>query len=487
MNADIFLDKADAVATAAAVKGGEVTATAAVRAALERIAVADRTFNCFTNVMVDRALADAAKVDNAIARNENPGPLAGVPFAVKNLFDVGGITTLAGSKINADNPPASRDAAGVARLRQAGAVLVGTLNMDEYAYGFVTENSHYGPTRNPRDTARIAGGSSGGSAAAVAAGFVPFTLGSDTNGSIRVPAALCGVFGFKPTYGRLSRAGTCLFSSSLDCVGPIGRSLRDMALLYDIMQGPDADDPVCTKRPPELCSPQLDRGIDGLRIAVAGGYFATGAQPEALEAVEIVALALTNVLACGMEAGEATTNPPKIGGLATISIPESDRARAAAFIITACEGGNLHLENLRSRPQDFDPATRDRFLAGTLIPAAWYLQAQRFRQWYRDRIREIFQHTDIILAPATPIAAPEIGVEKMVIAGQEMLVRPNLGLFTQPLSFIGLPVLCVPVQRPGALPLGVQIVGAPYSEAVILRVAAVLEAQGIVSAESISP
>ncbi|XZN92399.1 MAG: AtzE family amidohydrolase [Microcoleus sp.] len=487
MNADVFLDKADAVATAAAVKSGKITATASVNAALERIAVADRTFNCFTNVMADRALADAEKIDSAIANNENPGPLAGVPFAVKNLFDIGGITTLAGSKINADNPPATRDAAAVARLRQAGAVLLGTLNMDEYAYGFVTENSHYGPTRNPHDTARIAGGSSGGSAAAVAAGLVPFTLGSDTNGSIRVPAALCGVFGLKPTYGRLSRAGAYLFSSSLDCVGPFGRSLRDIATLYDILQGPDDRDPVCTQRPPELCLPQLDRGIAGLRIAVADGYFTTGAEPEALDAVEIVAQALTNVLNCGNETVKITTNPPKIGGLGTVSIPESDRARAAAFIITACEGANLHLENLRSRPQDFDPATRDRFLAGALIPAAWYLQAQRFRQWYRDRLREIWQQIDIILAPATPITAPLIGIEKMVIAGQETRVRPNLGIFTQPLSFIGLPVLCVPVKRPGALPLGVQIIGAPYSEAVILRVAAVLESQGIISAESISP
>jgi len=483
MNADVFLERADAVATAAAVKSGKVTATQAVSAALERIAVKDKAFNCFTAITASSALAAAENIDSSIANNQNPGSLAGVPFAVKNLFDVGGITTLAGSKINAGNPPATQDAAVVARLKQAGAVLVGTLNMDEYAYGFVTENSHYGPTRNPRDTARIAGGSSGGSAAAVAAGFVPVTLGSDTNGSIRVPAALCGVFGFKPTYGRLSRAGAYLFSSSLDCVGPFGRSIRDMALLYDVLQGPDSRDPVCTQRPPELCSPQLNQGIEGLRIAVADGYFATGAEPEAMDAVEIVAKTLTNILDCGSK----TTNPPKIGGLATVTIPESDRARAAAFIITACEGGNLHLDNLRSRPQDFDPATRDRFLAGTLIPATWYLQAQRFRQWYRDRIREIFQHTDIILAPATPIAAPEIGVEKMVIAGQEILVRPNLGLFTQPLSFIGLPVLCVPVQRPGALPLGVQIIGAPYSEAVILRVAAVLESQGLVSAESIDP
>ncbi|MCC3530937.1 MAG: AtzE family amidohydrolase [Microcoleus sp. PH2017_22_RUC_O_B] len=487
MNADErkFLAQADAVATASAVKSGKITATAVVNAALERIADRDNTLNCFTAITAESAIAAAEKIDNAIVNNENPGPLAGVPFAVKNLFDVSGITTLAGSKINADNPPASQDAGGVARLKQAGAILVGTLNMDEYAYGFVTENSHYGPTRNPHNTARIAGGSSGGSAAAVAAGLVPFTLGSDTNGSIRVPAALCGVFGFKPTYGRLSRAGAFLFSSSLDCVGPFGRSLRDMALLYDILQGQDDRDPVCTQRPPELTSPQLNTGIEGLRIAVADGYFATGAEPEAMDAVEIVALALTNVLNCGIETETTTTNPRKIGGLATVGIPESDRARAAAFIITACEGGNLHLENLRSRPQDFDPATRDRFLAGTLIPATWYVQAQRFRHWYRSQIRAIFQHTDIILAPATPIAAPEIGVEKMVIAGQETRVRPNLGLFTQPLSFIGLPVLCVPVQRPGALPLGVQIVGAPYSEAVILRVAAVLESQGIISAESI--
>ncbi|WP_293128757.1 AtzE family amidohydrolase [Microcoleus sp. bin38.metabat.b11b12b14.051] len=487
MNADEaqFLAGADAVATASAVKSGKITATAVVNAALERIADRDQSLNCFTAITAESAIAAAEKIDNSIARHENPGPLAGVPFAVKNLFDVGGITTLAGSKINADNPPATEDAAGVARLKEAGAILIGTLNMDEYAYGFVTENSHYGPTRNPRDTARIAGGSSGGSAAAVAAGFVPFTLGSDTNGSIRVPAALCGVFGLKPTYGRLSRAGAYLFSSSLDCVGPFGRSIRDMALLYDIMQGPDDRDPVCTQRPPELCSPQLDMGIAGLRIAVADGYFASNAEPEAMDAVEIVARNLTNFTKCDSESDKKTISPPKIGGVATVSIPESDRARAAAFIITACEGGNLHLENLRARPQDFDPATRDRFLAGTLIPATWYVQAQRFRQWYRSRIREIFQHTDIILAPATPIAAPEIGVEKMVIAGKEILVRPNLGLFTQPLSFIGLPVLCVPVQRPGALPLGVQIIGAPYSEAVILRVAAVLESQGIISAESI--
>jgi len=456
------LQQADAIATALAIRGGKISAKAVVSAALERINARNEAFNCFTEVITDTALAEAEQIDQAISQGENPGTLAGVPFAVKNLFDITGLTTLAGSKINAENPPATQDATAIIRLKQAGAVLVGALNMDEYAYGFVTENSHYGSTRNPHDSTRIAGGSSGGSAAAVAAGLVPITLGSDTNGSIRVPASLCGIFGLKPTYGRLSRAGAFLFASSFDHIGPFARSVRDIAATFDILQGADTNDPICTTRPPELCLPQLARGIEGLRIAVAEGYFAKGGEPEALEAVAKVARALDVS--------------------ATVTIPEPHRARAAAYMITASEGANLHFTNLRSRPQDFDPATRDRFLACTMIPATWYIQAQRFRQWYRDRVREIFQDVDIILAPTTPCVAPPLGIEKMVIAGEEVLVRPNLGLYTQPLSFIGLPVLSVPIHLPGYLPLGVQIIAAPYNEALILRVAAFLEAQGIVSA-----
>ena len=457
----IDLQSADALTTATAIHNREISATNAVSAALKRITTQDQKYNSFTKVTTDTALAAAKCIDKRLAQGENPGILAGVPFAVKNLFDITGITTLAGSKINAENSPATQDATAINRLKQAGAILVGTLNMDEYAYGFVTENSHYGSTRNPQDTTRSAGGSSGGSAAAVAAGLVPFSLGSDTNGSIRVPAALCGIFGFKPTYGRLSRAGVCLFSSSLDHIGPFARSVGDIAAIFDILQGQDLNDPVCTTRPSELCLAQLNQGIAGLRIAIADGYFTNGAEPEALEAVAKIAGVLN------------VSN--------TVTLLESDRARAAAYIITASEGANLHFDNLRSRPQDFDPATRDRFLAGTMIPAHWYIQAQRFRQWYRDQVRAIFQNVDIILAPTTPCVAPPLGVEKMPIAGKEVLIRPNLGLFTQPLSFIGLPVLSVPIQRPNALPLGVQIIAAPYNEALILRVAKVLESQGIVA------
>lgn len=457
------LDSADAVSIAVAVREGKVKAVEVTQAALQRIAARDRELNCFTTVTAEAAFADAERIDHEVAQGKNPGLLAGVPFAVKNLFDVAGITTLAGAKINAENSPATQDATAVARLKQAGGILVGTLNMDEYAYGFVTENSHYGATHNPHDLNRVAGGSSGGSAAAVAAGLVPLTLGSDTNGSIRVPAALCGVFGFKPTYGRLSRAGVALFSSSFDHIGPFARSVRDIATVFDVLQGEDERDPVCTKRPPVETRHGVSlQNIDGMRIAIAGDYFCKGANLEALAAVQKVADAL-----------HVTEY---------VSIPEAHRARAAAFVITACEGASLHLEKLRQRPQDFDPATRDRFLAGALIPSHWYMQAQRFRSWFRDRVREVFEKVDIIIAPTTPISAPLIGQQTMILDGEEILVRPHLGLFTQPLSFIGLPVLSVPIQRTNALPLGVQLIAAPYHEALILQVASVLETKGIISA-----
>lgn len=455
-------EQADAIAIAAAVRAKTISAEAVVKAALDRIAAHEPRLNSFTAVLTEQAIAQAVQIDQAIARGDDPGELAGAPFAVKNLFDVKGLKTLAGAKINQDLVPAEQDAPAVAALKRAGAVLVGALNMDEYAYGFVTENSHYGATHNPHDLNRVAGGSSGGSAAAVAAGLVPITLGSDTNGSIRVPAAFCGIFGLKPTYGRLSRAGVYLFAGSFDHIGPFARSIRDIALTFDLLQGYDSQDPVCTQRPPEPCLPQLQQGIDGLRIAIADGYFAKGGEPEVYAAVEKVAQAL--------------------GANQHVIIPEADRARAAAYVITASEGSNLHLERLKTRPGDFDPATRDRFLAGTMIPNTWYLQAQRFRRWYRDQVQEIFQQVDLILAPTTPCVAPKIGQQTMVLDGVEVLVRPNLGLYTQPLSFIGVPILSVPIQHPDGLPLGVQIIAAPYNEALILRAAALLEAEGIVSA-----
>ena len=263
-------------------------ASAVVDAALKRIEAAEPTVNAFTDIVAERARKRAAEIDAGRHR----GPLMGVPFAVKNLFDIEGLPTRAGSKINVDGPKAARDGALVRQLEAAGAILVGGLNMGEYAYDFTGENAHYGPSRNPHDPTRMTGGSSGGSGAAVAAGEVPLALGSDTNGSIRVPSSLCGLFGLKPTYGRLSRAGSFPFVDAFDHLGPLARSTEDLALSFDAMQGWDPDDPVCTDRDTEPTVPRLHEGIDGLRIAIAGDYFAKGGEPEAFEAVATVAKAL---------------------------------------------------------------------------------------------------------------------------------------------------------------------------------------------------
>jgi AtzE family amidohydrolase len=457
----------DATSIALDVRSKKRSAREVMQAALDAVARYDGQLNCFTDVLASEALAAAGATDARIAAGEDPGPLAGVPFAVKNLFDIAGVTTLAGSKIHAEHAPAERDSAVVERLKAAGANLVGALNMDEYAYGFTTENTHYGPTRNPHDLERVAGGSSGGSAAAVAAGMVPLTIGSDTNGSIRVPAAFCGVYGLKPTYGRISRAGAVLFAESFDHAGPFTRSVRDIALAFDVLHGPDPRDPVASRRPVEAVSPQLDLGIEDLRIAVADGYFAHGGVPEVFEAVRKVAAALDVQQ--------------------TVTIPDADKARAAAYIITACEGGNLHLPDLRTRPGDFDPVVVERFLAGALLPAAWYSHAQRFRRVFRDLVRELFRHVDVILAPTTPCPAIRIGQPTIVVDGKELPSRPNIGLFTQPLSFIGLPIVSVPVFDAGSLPLGVQVIGAPYREASVLRVARRLEQLGVTRAPITAP
>jgi len=457
-----------AASVAAAVRSGQRRAIDVAEAALADIAARNGQFNAFTDVTAMRARHEAAAVDAAIAAGRDPGPLAGVPYAVKNLFDLEGLVTRAGSRIERSSPAATRDAFLVRQLRAAGGVCLGALNMDEYAYGFTTENAHDGDVRNPHDPARIAGGSSGGSAAAVAAGMVPLTLASDTNGSIRVPASLCGIFGLKPTYGRLSRHGSFPFVASLDHLGPFAGDVTDLALCYDVLQGFDPEDPAQQHRAPAPVLPLLDQGIAGLRIAVADDHFAQGGMPECFAAVAAVARAL--------------------GATRRVTIPDAARGRAAAFLITMAEGGNLHLPNLRTRAQDFDPGTRDRLLAGALLPASWVLQAQRLRAIYRARVLALFEEVDIILAPATPHSATPLGQAEIEIEGETRPIRPNLGIFTQPISFIGLPVLAVPLADPGAvgtpggLPIAVQIIAAPWREDLVFRVARALEAEGVCAA-----
>ena len=443
-----------------------------IGATLARIERLDPRVNAFTAVLAERALRRAARLDAARAAGEPmPGPLAGVPFAAKNLFDVAGLVTLAGSRIERERPgarPAAADATVVARLEAAGAILVGALNMDEYAFGFTTENTHYGATRNPHDASRMAGGSSGGSGAAVAAGLVPIALGTDTNGSIRVPASLCGTFGLRPTFGRLGRGGTFPFVASLDTVGPLARSVRELALAYDAMQGPDPRDPGCAQRAPEPVAPAL-RGdaaanLAGLRIARLGGWFEEMASPEAVAAVDTAAAA--------------------IGRHATVGRaqwPEAQTARGAAFVVTAAEGGALHLQDLRERYDAMEPHSRARFLAGALVPAAWVHRAHRVRRACLERADALFAAHDVLLAPAVPVEAPRIGEDWIEVRGRQLPSRPSMGLLTQPVSSVGLPVAAVPIRRDG-LPIAIQVIAAPWREDHALRVAAALEQAGVAAA-----
>ena len=378
----------DAARMAQAVRSGAVSARELLAASLARIAATDGQVNAFTMQTRARAEAEADAIDAQRARAPQAlGPLAGVPFAVKNLFDIEGEVTLAGSIVNRSHTPAEADAVLVQQMQSAGAVLVGALNMDEYAYGFTTENTHYGPCHNPHDLARISGGSSGGSGAAVAAGQVPMTLGSDTNGSIRVPASLCGVWGLKPTFGRLSRRGTYPFVYSIDHLGPLASSVAGLALAYDALQRPDARDPGCHAQRVQPVTPLMQGAAPGLRIGVLGGYFEEHASAAARMAVSMASQAL------------GVTN--------TVQWPDAALGRSAAFIITASEGGSLHLDDLRTQSAAFEPLSVDRFIAGALQPADWYLRAQRFRRVYRERVNALFADWDVLIAPATPVSADE--------------------------------------------------------------------------------
>lgn len=444
-----------------AIAAGEISAAQACEDAIARIVATEDKVNAFTDRTVARARAEAAAVDQRRAAGEVLPPLAGLPYAVKNLYDIQGLTTLAGSKVNRGLPPAHEDAVLVQRLHAAGAVLLGGLNMDEYAYGFTTENTHYGPTRNPHDLARTAGGSSGGSGAAVAAGQVPLALCSDTNGSIRVPASLCGVWGLKPTFGRLTRRGTYPFVHSIDHLGPVADCVETLALAYDAMQGQDPLDPGCHALRVQPAAPTLLAGVKGLRIGVLGGYFHEHASEPARAVVAQAAQLL--------------------GARTQVEWPDAALGRAAAFIVTASEGGSLHLEDLRIRAEDFEPVSVDRFIAGALQPAHWYVRAQRFRRAYRDRVNALFADWDVLLCAATPVSATVLGQDFIEVNGQRHPTRPSMGLLTQPISFAGCPVVVAPMWPEGTrgLPLGVQLVAAPWKEDLVLRAAAVLQAAGV--------
>ena len=451
----------DAPAMAASIASGETTARDLLEACVSQIEATNTKVNAFTDKTLNRAFREADAVDARRAKGEALGPLAGIPYAVKNLFDIEGMVTLAGSVVNRSHAAATSDAFLVSQMKAAGAVLVGALNMDEFAYGFTTENTHYGPTCNPHDLSRIAGGSSGGSGAAVAASQVPITLGSDTNGSIRVPASLCGVWGLKPTFGRLSRRGTYPFVYSIDHLGPMATSLGGLALAYDALQSPDPLDAGCHALEVQPVVPHLASGIDDLRIGILGGYFHDHAIPAAREVVALAAKTL--------------------GAQTEVIWPDAALGRAAAFIITASEGGSLHLSDLRTRADEFEPLSVDRFIAGALQPAGWTIEAHRVRRQYRDKVNALFKDWDILLTAATPVSAPVIGTEWLDINDTQHPARAAMGLLTQPISFAGCPVVAAPMwpTQTGGMPIGVQIIAAPWREDLAFRAAQVLADAGV--------
>lgn len=427
------------LAIAQAVRSGHRSAVSVAEEAIARIHERDGAIGAVTRLLDERALVEARAVDAIVAAGGDPGPLAGVPYGVKDLFDVAGLPTTAGAAMLRNAPPAKADAEAIVRLRTAGAVLVATLNMDEFAYGFATVNAAFGTTRNPHDTDRLAGGSSGGSAAAVASGMLPLTLGSDTNGSIRVPAALCGLYGLKPAHGSLPMQGVYPFVDSFDDIGPFATSIADLKLVWEVLGGVS--------------------GATGTRIARLGGWFDRTIAPELTAAIDAV--------------------DAHLGGLERVEFPEVDRARSAAFLMTAAEGGARHLPELRHCPLDFDPATRDRLIAGAMLPAPHYLTAQAFRETFRAAVHALFERHDALIAPCVDDVAPRIDDPFITVDGARVPARAHLGRLTQPLSFIGLPVIAVPLRRPGRLPLGLQLVGVPGREGALFALAERLEAEGL--------
>ncbi|HKU84922.1 MAG TPA: AtzE family amidohydrolase [Casimicrobiaceae bacterium] len=443
---------ADATAAdiAAAVRAGRVTARAVVDAALARIERANPVLNAFTAVATDRALARARSIDAAQRAGTPLGDLAGVPFGVKAMVDVAGLTTTGGSALFRDAPVATHDAAVVRELEAAGAICIGAQNMDEFGMGGTTENACFGPTRNPHDRLRTPGGSSGGSAAAVAAGMVPLSIGSDGLGSVRLPASLCGVFGLRPTRGLIADDGVMGAGGTLGTLGPLARSSADIALCHRVAARSSAT------------SSEASRGDTNIRIATVGGYFRESLDEEATDALQRV----VDVLRIVRE----------------VEFPDTRRAKAAAILVNAAESATGRIDALRMRLDRFDPATRERFLAHALLPAQWYLAAQRFRRWHAERMERLFDDVDVLAVPATPCAAPVIGARTVRIGSSDLPIGPALGWFTQPIAGTGCPALTVPIARPGRPPIGVQLVARRYRDDLVFRIAAELEALGVAAA-----
>ncbi|HWT82904.1 MAG TPA: amidase, partial [Candidatus Methylomirabilis sp.] len=397
------------------------------RAYLDRIRQRDGALSSYITVLADDALAAASKAEQEIARGSYRGPLHGIPIALKDLVMTRGIRTTCGSRILREWVPAA-DASVVTRLRAAGAILLGKLNMHEFAYGPTGVNPHYGTAKNPWDRGRMPGGSSSGSAVAVAAGLAAGALGTDTGGSVRIPASLCGIVGLKPTYGRVSRAGVIPLAWSLDHVGPMTRTVEDAALLLQTLAGRDPADPSTIDVPVPDYRRDLGGGIRGLRLGLPKTLFFERADSEVKNAVLAAARLLERMGASVEE----------------VPLPRIAHAGPASFAIIAAEATAYHEPYLKSRAAEYGTDVRARLTSGQFIPATQYLKAQRARRVIRAEVDAVLRQVDALLFPTTPIAAQPMEAREATVDGVTEDVRWWLVRCTRPINVTGHPALSVP-------------------------------------------
>jgi aspartyl-tRNA(Asn)/glutamyl-tRNA(Gln) amidotransferase subunit A len=428
-----------------------------VQAHLDRIAALDGQVKAFITVMADAALQSAKAAEAAVMARESLGPLHGVPVGLKDLYCTRGVKTTAGSRILGDWVPAE-DATVVSRLAGAGAIMLGKLNMHEFAYGPEGLNVHYGTSWNPWDasTHRIPGGSSSGSGAGVAAGLCPGALGSDTGGSIRIPSSLCGLTGIKPTYGRVSRAGALPLAWSLDHVGPMCRSAADCALMLGAMSGYDPRDPSTSVLPVPDYTAALTGQVKGLRVGLLRRAFLESAGEPQRRAVEAAVKALETLGASVRE----------------VELPQMKYAAGAAAAVISAESYAYHEPWLKSRIAEYGPDVRERLLVGAFVSGTDYLRGQRVRQLIRDEVDQVLGGLDVLIAPTLPIAAVPVGTREVEIDGRPHPVRPSLVRYTRPFNASGHPAASVPCGfTADGLPIGMQVIGRSFDEATVLRVA----------------
>lgn len=431
-------------------------------AALGRIGRLNPALRAFITVTAEAALKKAAQADEELARGRDRGPLHGIPMAVKDLFFTRGVRTTAGSLLYRDFVP-DHDAAVVERLERAGAVMMGKLNMHELAYGITSENPHFGAVRNPWNVEHSPGGSSGGSGAAVAAGMVYAAMGSDTGGSIRIPASFCGTVGLKPTYGRVSRYGAFPLAWSLDHMGPLARSVRDAAVVFDAIAGHDRRDPASSRRRQVETAPEPGCSIRGLRIGFPQNFFF-----ERLDAD--VESSVRGALARAESLGAVVV---------PVRLPDMEAVAAVGRVILLCEASAMMEPHLRNRGQ-FGADVLALLDQGRLVAATDYIQAQRLRKKMQREFAAVWRDVDCLIAPATPTAAPRVGENKVRLGGREEDVRILTTRLVRGFNVLGLPSLAMPCGLTAAgLPVGLQIVGPAMEEALVLRVGAAMEDGGV--------